>query len=151
MIHDVLEQIRQEEELADLLDVAIGSLDHPELEERLAGGGAYRQQLEDEIRRVVRSPQWKWYLDGDHHRELWFVHFATPTKWRIGAFDLLRFHDDGTLIVDFKTHTITKPDVKAKAAAYALQAAVYTRAAAVSGLPTRFRLHFTHPNAVAEM
>jgi ATP-dependent exoDNAse (exonuclease V) beta subunit len=151
VIHDVLERIRDEEELAELLDVAIGTLDHPELEERLASGGAYRRQLEEEIRRVVTGPEWQWYVEGAHHRELWFVHFATPAKWRVGAFDLVRRHENGLLIVDFKTHEISAKDAAAKAAGYTLQAAVYRRAAAVTGWPVRFRLHFTHPNVAVEM
>ncbi len=90
VIHGVLERIQEEEELAELLDVVIGTLDAPELEEHMAPGSKYRRQLEQEIRGVVSSDEWRWYVEGEHYRELDFVQFRTPEKWRIGAFDLYR-------------------------------------------------------------
>ena len=32
----------------------------------------YREALEEEIRKVLMSPEWKWYVEGEHYRELNF-------------------------------------------------------------------------------
>jgi ATP-dependent exoDNAse (exonuclease V) beta subunit len=93
IIHGVLEKIQDESELTELLDVTIGALDVPELEERLAPGTEYRQALESEIETIVQSDAWKSYVDGEHYRELPFVQLVTRSKWRTGAFDLFRLGD----------------------------------------------------------
>ena len=148
VIHGVLERIREEGELGDLLDVVIGALESPELEEQLAPGTEYRLALEAELGRVVASPEWRWYVEGDHWRELGFVHFRRPNKWRIGAFDLYRPGAPKDLIVDFKTHDIGAEAVERVARDYALQVAVYRSAARAAGREADVRLHFTKPNVV---
>lgn len=157
VIHGVLERIREEHELEELLDVAIGALDQPELEERLAPGTAYREALEAELRRVVASDEWRWYVEGEHWRELWFVHFRSPTRWRVGAFDLYRRGRPRDLIVDFKTHDVEAAEVARVARDYAAQVAVYRGAARAAGTDAAqsgeggdidVRLHFTRPNVV---
>ena len=55
VIHGVLERIREEEELAEILDETIGSLDDPDLESTLGPGTEYREALEKEI---GRGDQW---------------------------------------------------------------------------------------------
>ncbi len=150
LIHGVLERIRDEEELADLLEVAIGALESPEVEERLAPGTAYRAALEEEVRRIVASEQWKWYVEGAHWRELDFVHLRRPGRWRIGAFDLYRPADPRALIVDFKTHPVPAEAVPDAAAKYAAQVAVYRAAARAAGHEADVRLHFTGPGVVWE-
>ena len=145
LIHGVLEKIEDEAELAELLDVAVGALDSPELETYLAAGTRYRDQLEEEIRTVVASEEWRWYVDGDYWRELWFVQFRGQGKWRIGAFDLYR----SGLIVDFKTHDVTAARAAAEAAKYRLQALTYrTVVRTLVGGDAEVRFHFTRPNVV---
>jgi ATP-dependent exoDNAse (exonuclease V) beta subunit len=150
IVHGVLERIRDESELAELLDVTIGALDVPELEERLAPGGEYRAALEDEIGQVVRSGEWKEYTEGEHYCELPFVHLVGPRKWRLGAFDLFR-PGDPNLIVDFKTHEIDSDQVADVARDYHLQAQLYQTAARVLAGRSRMTLHFTKPNQTTDV
>jgi ATP-dependent exoDNAse (exonuclease V) beta subunit len=148
IIHGVLERIEDESELAQLLDVTIGALDAPELEERLAPGTEYRLALEKEIEGVVQSDEWKEYTEGEHHRELWFLQLVSPGKWRLGAFDLFRL--DPNLIVDFKTHDIGSEDAEKTAGDYRLQALLYRAAARALGRDPRVRFHFTKPNRAVD-
>jgi ATP-dependent exoDNAse (exonuclease V) beta subunit len=130
--------------------VAIGALDSPELEERLGAGTAYRLALEAELRQVVASAEWRWYVEGAHWRELRFVHLRNSRRWRAGAFDLFRAGDPRHLIVDFKTHDIGPDAVERTAGNYAVQVAVYRAAARAAGREAVVRLHFTRPNRVWE-
>lgn len=148
VIHGVLERIREAGELGELLVVVIGALESPELEEQLAPGTDYRLALEEELRRVVASPEWHWYVEGEHWRELGFVHFRRPSKWRVGAFDLYRRGAPKNLIVDFKTHGIDAADVTKVASGYLAQIAIYRAAAKAAGDEVDVRLHFTRPNVV---
>jgi ATP-dependent exoDNAse (exonuclease V) beta subunit len=150
LIHGVLERIEEEEELAALLDETIGALDAPELEVAMAPGSRYRAALEEEIRRVLKGEEWRWYVEGEHYRELAFVHLAGDRSWRVGKFDLYRPDEPEARIVDFKTHQIGPEEVEEKAQDYAVQSEVYTAAAEVRG-PARMELHFTHPNVVIEL
>ncbi len=151
VIHGVLELIQEEEELAELLDLAIGALDSPELEQRMGPGTDYRVSLEGEIRGVIGSEQWKWYVEGEHYRELSFVQLRTPGKWRVGAFDLFRPTTNDNLIVDFKTHDLGLEEVEKTARKYVMQALLYKTVAQKLTGTTRMRLHFTRPNTVYEL
>jgi ATP-dependent exoDNAse (exonuclease V) beta subunit len=90
LIHGVLERIREAEELAAILNETIASIDLADLENTLEAGSPYRTALEREIERVVRSPEWEWYLEGEPHRELPFVHLRGRNDWLGGALDLYR-------------------------------------------------------------
>ena len=149
VIHGVLERIQETNELAAILEETIGGLDEPELEELMATGTEYRQELEQEIRRVIQSGEWAWYVQGEHHRELEFAHLAEPRDWRIGAFDLYRPGEEESWVVDFKTHRIEAGEVRKVAEEYAIQARVYAGAAALRSVAT-VRFHFTHPNLVVD-
>lgn len=154
VIHGVLELIEEEEELAELLEVTIGALDSPELEQRMAPGTEYRLSLEDEIRRVIASDEWKWYVEGEHYRELSFVQLRNDGRWRVGAFDLFRpagGADGGNLIVDFKTHSINADQTAATAESYRVQGAFYKAVAGALAGETRVQLHFTHSNVVCDL
>lgn len=153
LVHAVLEEIQEEAELARILEERIGELDAPELEPLLQPGTRYRRELEQEILRVVRDPEWAWYTDGTHYRELGFLH-RTERAWRVGSFDLYRparapAEDDW--IIDFKTNAVDRDGAAAKAREYRIQARVYREAAAALAGPVRFRLHFTRPNVVVEL
>jgi ATP-dependent helicase/nuclease subunit A len=145
VIHGVLEKLQEEADIAELLDETIGALDSPELEERMALDTEYRRALESEIEQVIKSGEWKSYIQGEHYRELPFVQFVTQGKWRTGAFDLFRLGDP-SWIVDFKTHDIGPDEVKATAQDYRLQALLYATAARALGSESDVRLHFTRPN-----
>lgn len=175
LIHGVLERIREEEELSRVLGETIASLDLGELELDLEPGSRYREALEREIASVVRSPEWRWYVEGPHFRELRFL-FRSPEGWIQGAFDLLRppgegvaptqvslfaVPSDGTpearrasWVIDFKTHRVTAEEVAAVAERYRIQAEVYRSAAGSlldPAVRARVALHFTHPNVPVEL
>ena len=118
VIHGVLERIEAEAELSRLLDETIGSLDDPDIENALGAGSAYREALELEIAKVIESPEWAAYTEGEHYRELSFVHLAGERQWRVGAFDLYRPGEPESLVVDFKTHPVKTPQEAAKVADY---------------------------------
>jgi ATP-dependent helicase/nuclease subunit A len=150
LIHEVLARIEDERELAEMLDVAVGALDSPELEERLARGTTEREAISTEIQQVIGSPEWRSYVDGPHWRELRFVQFHRPTRWYVGAFDLYRPGNPEGLIVDFKTQAVEPEQVEVEAEKYRLQALVYRSVARRLGIPSRIRFHFTRPNRTVE-
>jgi hypothetical protein len=149
IVHGVLERITEEAELRELLDETIGDLASPELETLMAEGTPYRVALEQEIRGVIRSDDWQWYVEGEHYRELPFLHLVGAREWRIGAFDLYR-PDSPSWIIDFKTHDIAADQVEAVARGYAVQAEFYRAAAGIHG-EARVRLHFTRTNTIVDM
>ena len=157
LIHTVLERLEAESELARILGEAIAGLDAPESETLLEPGSAYREALREEIEAVVRSDEWAHYVEGEHWRELPFLHLIGPREWRLGAYDL--FHpgrkDDqrrDPRIVDFKTHVIESEKVPETAGTYEIQVGVYRDAAAmILGRPVRVSLHFTHPNVAIDV
>jgi len=157
LIHTVLERLEAESELARILGEAIAGLDAPESETLLEPGSAYREALRKEIEAVVRSEDWAHYVQGEHWRELPFLHLLGPREWRLGAYDLFRpgGEDEASAvprIVDFKTHEIEAAKVPDTAATYEIQAAVYREAAvAILGRPVQVSLHFTHPNVAVEV
>ncbi|MDX1395752.1 MAG: UvrD-helicase domain-containing protein [Gemmatimonadota bacterium] len=180
LIHGILERIRHERELARVLDETIASLDLGDLELSLTAGSGYREALEREIARVVRSPEWRWYLEGRSYRETRFLH-RSPDGWVQGAFDLLRLadttgpkpeqvglfdapsEDDARAhldpwVVDFKTHRIEASEAAEVAAQYHILPGLYRAAASAlrpagADAPPRVRvgLHFTHPNVAIEV
>jgi ATP-dependent helicase/nuclease subunit A len=147
LIHGVLERMRADIELAVILEETIGALDAPELELILAPGTMYRAALEQEIERVIQSDQWKWYVAGEHYRELPFLHLLGPREWRTGSFDLYR--PEGW-IIDFKTHQISADRAAKEARHYHTQMRLYREAAALRG-EVKTRLHFTHPNVTVDV
>jgi ATP-dependent exoDNAse (exonuclease V) beta subunit len=162
LIHGVLERIRDAEELSRILNETIGGIDAPDLEEALSPGSRYREALEQEIEQVVSGPLWRWYVEGDHHRELPFIHLAGDRNWIHGAFDLYRpaapdsgvERDLSTWIIDFKTHGIEESAIPETAREYRVQADVYmeaVRALLDPAQSVRLALHFTRPNRSIEM
>ncbi|WP_419861102.1 UvrD-helicase domain-containing protein [Candidatus Palauibacter sp.] len=177
IIHGALERLEAEAEIARVVEETIGSLDEPELEAMLRPGSEYREQLEEEIRRVAASEEWAWYTEGelgrDYWKELTFTHLVGARDWRFGAFDLYRRlagpgPGSGTaparltgalgleegvaaLIIDFKTHDITAAQAPGAARDYRIQADVYRAAATSLAGRTAVGLHFTGPNELIPM
>lgn len=157
LIHTVLERLEAESELARILGEAIAGLDAPESETLLEPGSAYREALQAEISAVVRSDEWAHYVEGEHWRELAFLHLLESREWRLGAFDLFRpgaetVGSPGARIIDFKTHEIDATQVPETAGTYEVQARVYREAAAaILGRPVQVSLHFTHPNVAIDV
>lgn len=158
LIHDVLERIKEEEELAELLDERIAAADAQEIDTAGSVGTAYRDALEKEIRDVIRGEEWQWYVEGEHYRELRFIRLREPTLWEVGALDLYRpsrpyastERDAASWVIDFKTHQIGVAEIEGTAERYRIQGDVY-RAAGSLRDPPRVLLHFTHPNSVIEL
>ena len=106
---------------------------------------------------MVRSDEWAHYVEGEHWRELPFLHLIGPREWRLGAYDL--FHPGrkdaqqrDPRIVDFKTHEIETERVPETAGTYEIQVGVYRDAAAtILGRPVQVSLHFTHPNVAIDV
>ena len=143
MIHGVLERIQSETELAQVLNETIGGLDDADIEYALGPGSSYREALEAEIAKVIGSPEWAEYTEGEHYRELSFLHLAGERDWRVGAFDLYRSGDPESLVVDFKTHPVKTREEAAKVAQdYSVQVRVYREAAGLRGA-ARVQLQFT--------
>ncbi|MGH7467641.1 MAG: 3'-5' exonuclease [Longimicrobiales bacterium] len=90
VIHGVLERMTTDAVIAEVLEETIGELDAPELEFVLAPGTELRSELLAEIDCVLASAEWKWYVEGENHRELPFLHLKAEREWRTGAFDLFR-------------------------------------------------------------
>ncbi len=171
IIHGVLERLEAEAEIARVVEETIGSLDEPELEAMLRPGTEYREQLEEEIRRVAASEEWGWYTEGDLGRDYWkeltFIHLQGPRDWRFGAFDLYRRLTGAAperlaraldlgerldaLVIDFKTHPITAAQAPQVARDYRIQADVYRAAAESMAGRTAVGLHFTGPNGLVPM
>ena len=150
LIHKVLERHREDAELAALLEEALGGIDDPELSATLAQDDTWREELAREIDRVVSSPEWRSYVEGEHYRELRFLHLRGAAEWRQGAFDLYRPDRPVARLIDFKTHEIGPQEAARVAAEYTIQAYVYRQAAEIRG-PVSVALHFTHANTVVEM
>ena len=171
IIHGVLERLEAEAEIARVVEETIGSLDEPELEHMLRPGSEYREQLEEEIRRVAASEEWAWYTEGalgrDYWKELTFAHLQGPRDWRFGAFDLYRRLTGpaperlargldlderlDALVIDFKTHPISAAQAPRVARGYAIQADIYRAAAASMAGRVTVGLHFTGPNELVPM
>ncbi|MGE0441437.1 MAG: UvrD-helicase domain-containing protein [Gemmatimonadales bacterium] len=151
LVHGVLERIQDEDEVAELLEVVVGAVDAEEVSELLERNQALRASIEDEIRRVVASPEWKWYVEGEHWRELGFVQFRSPRRWRVGAMDLYRPGAPG-VVVDFKTQDVTAGALVSEGKKYHLQGVFYR--SVMAGLADRtaeVRLHFTGPGVVVPL
>ncbi|MBH16053.1 MAG: hypothetical protein CME30_02065, partial [Gemmatimonadetes bacterium] len=111
-------------------------------------GSKYWEALEEELEQVLKSPEWKWYIDGEHYRELSFVHLVDRKHWYLGAFDLYRPGMDGekALVVDFKTHELEEADIGQVAQTYLPQTNIYREVAEISK-ESLVQLHFTVPNS----
>ena len=174
IVHAVLERTGDDpdhllEELDRLLEEAIGGLGEDESFVRAGHQGTdARDQLREEIYRVLSSEAWRDWVAGEHYRELPFVHLAGPGDWRQGRIDLFippgasgaAADSADARIVDFKTDRM-KGDLAAAAGRYEIQALVYREAVEAilgmgeSTLPAggrvRVILHFTHPNQQIEL
>ncbi|TFG66009.1 MAG: hypothetical protein E4H28_02970 [Gemmatimonadales bacterium] len=159
LIHGVLERIEALDELAGILNETIAGIDTPPgIDEHLNPGTAYREALEAEISRIVVGEDWHWYVDGEHYRELRFLHLSTGGDWKQGAIDLYR-PESGDVpaaetpwVVDFKTHQVSADDVEGVAAGYRVQVGIYRDAVtALAGRTPRVLLHFTHPDVATEV
>ena len=145
-MHDVLEHIREEAELAELLEVALGRWDPDRPPPDSEPGREYREHLAREIAAVRGHPDYRALDDvPGRRRELEFIYLASPDGFLQGAIDLAAPAGDGGIAaLDVKTGGGDAEALKRKADGYALQRSVYVGALeAIGGRPvTSFAFHF---------
>jgi ATP-dependent helicase/nuclease subunit A len=145
VVHDVLENLREEVDLQELLEAAIGRWDPTSPAPDLEPGREYRDKLAREIDAVRTHPDYRALDDAPgRRRELEFIHLATPDGFLQGKIDLAAPADGGIAALDVKTGGGDADALKRKADGYALQRSVYVGALeSIGGLPvTRFAFHF---------
>ena len=146
IVHDVLERLREDDELERLLEEAIGRWDREAPPPEGSRGAAYRKHLREEVERVAGHPQYRAIADlPTARRELAFTHLLTGDAYTQGAMDLAALRLDGLVLVDVKTSQMTAADAKQRAASYGPQRDVYVAAAeAISGLSvSEFAIQFS--------
>ncbi len=147
VVHDVLEHLREEDELDRLLEDAIGRWDPDAPAPEGIEGVRYRENLREEIERVAGHPSWRALAEAPGaRRELGFVHFLGASRHLQGRIDLIAPRADGLAMLDVKTSQGLTPEAaRLRAEGYAPQRDVYVGAAeAVSGREVaEFAFHFS--------
>jgi ATP-dependent helicase/nuclease subunit A len=151
IVHDVLEHLRQEDALDQLLEDAIGRWDPDAPPPDGAEGGRYRGHLREEVSLVAGHPDWRAVAEQPGaRRELAFVHLLGEGRHVQGRIDLAAARDDGLVLVDVKTSQhLDAEQARQRAAGYAPQRDVYVGAAeALSGRQVAaFAFHFSRAAA----
>ena len=145
VVHDVLEHMREEADLQELLEAAIGRWDPTSPAPDAEPGREYRDKLAREIDMVRTHPAYRVLDDTPgRRRELEFIHLATREGFLQGKIDLAAPDNGGIAALDVKTGGGEADALKRKADGYALQRNVYVGALeAIGGAPvTRFAFHF---------
>jgi ATP-dependent helicase/nuclease subunit A len=145
VVHDVLEHIREQAELEELLEVALGRWDPDRPPPDSEPGREYRERLAREITAVRTHAEYRALDDSPgRRRELEFYHLVSPDAFLQGKIDLAAPDGDGIAALDVKTGGGDAEALKRAADGYSLQRSVYVGALeAVGGLPvTKFSFHF---------
>jgi ATP-dependent helicase/nuclease subunit A len=145
VVHDVLERIREDAELEQLVDAAVGRWDPYSPAPDTEPGRDYRAALAREVSGVRGNPSYRALDDAPgRRRELEFYHLISAEDFLQGKIDLAAPADGGIAALDVKTGGGDREALERKADAYALQRAVYVGALdAVSGVPVKsFAFHF---------
>lgn len=138
IVHDVLEHLREQDELDGLLEDAIGRWDPDAPPPDCAEGGRYRVPLREEVELASSHPAWRSLAGApEARRELAFVWFFGPGRWFYGRIDLVAPVAGGRLsLLDVKTSRgLTAAAARRRAEAYAPQRDVYV--CAVEGVSGR--------------
>jgi len=147
IVHDVLEQLREEAEVDALIDVAIGRWDEDAPEPGEPAGRQYRDELRAEILAVAGHPAYR-ALDErpGARRELEFVRFLAEDARLQGKADLAAAEGRGLAVLDVKTGG-DAATAKKRAEGYGLQRGVYAAALSdIGGMPVeRFAFLFSKP------
>jgi ATP-dependent helicase/nuclease subunit A len=148
IVHDVLEHLRELDELDLLLEDAIGRWDPDAPVPEGAEGGRYRMALREEVALVASHPSYRAVADlPGARRELGFVHLLGGGRVMQGKIDLAAERDGELVLLDVKTgsRSLSSEAVRLRAQGYAPQREVYVSAAeAVSGRPVgEFAFHFS--------
>lgn len=138
IVHDVLEHLREQDELDRLLEDAIGRWDPDAPPPDGAEGERYRSGLREEIGTVAEHPAWRRLAEAPGaRRELSFVRFRDEGRWLQGRIDLIAPGPDERLaMLDVKTGgAMTAEAARQRAEGYVPQRDVYI--GAVEGVTGR--------------
>ena len=129
IVHDVLEKLREMEELDRLLEDAVGRFDPDAPLPEHAAGVHYREAIRAELRAVLQQPEYRAIFDAPgSRRELGFLHIVDADTYIEGKIDLVAPGDDGYRVVDVKTSQGDAAAATHKAEQYAIQKSVYVNA-----------------------
>jgi ATP-dependent helicase/nuclease subunit A len=146
IIHDVLEHLRQEDELDSLLEDAIGRWDEEAPPPESAEGARYRRILHEEIRSVSVHPDYRVIADASGaRRELGFLHIADSEHSYQGRIDLAAPEAGGYALLDVKTSQCDVDVAQRKVEQYQSQRDVYVASAeGIAGMRVaRFAFQFS--------
>lgn len=154
IVHEVLQRYRDPEELADVIEVAIGRWDEHAPAPDTDRGAHYRAELRAEVDRVLGRPEYaELRAAPGARRELSFLRVHADGRATEGAIDLAVPPSDdesGWRLLDVKTNRIRAEEAREMADRYAPQRDVYVEAAA--GLSARpvdaFTFVFSGPGVV---
>ena len=129
IVHDVLERLRENEELDALLEDAVRRHDPDAPTPESAEGARYRAEIAHELRAALEQPEYRAVLDAPGaERELGFLHIMNADSYIEGQIDLVAPGASGYRVVDVKTSQCDPDAVAFKAEQYAIQKAVYVAA-----------------------
>ncbi len=147
IVHDVLEHLRELDELDVLLEDAIGRWDPDAPPPEGVAGGRYRHALREELERVATHPEYRAVADlPGARRELDFVWLMGEGRELQGRIDLAGEREDGIVLLDVKTGAVADlAAARRRAGAYAPQRDAYVRAVeVVARRPVvEFAFHFS--------
>lgn len=150
IVHDVLEHLREEEEMERLLEAAIGrwAPDAPPPES--AAGSRYRAEIRAAVETVRGNAEYAAIADSpDARRELRFIYLHDEEIHAEGAMDLAAPSPGGLVLLDVKTGGDRAGDARKLAAHYTPQRDLYVTAA--EGIASRpvacFAFHFSRTGA----
>ncbi|HSM35977.1 MAG TPA: UvrD-helicase domain-containing protein [Longimicrobiales bacterium] len=132
IVHDVLHRYRDPQELADVIEVAIGRWDEAAPPPDTDRGARYRAELREEVDRVLAMPEYAALrAEEGARRELRFLQVHPDGRATEGAIDLAvgpAGGREGWRLVDVKTNRVEGAGIAAVAAGYAPQRDVYVDA-----------------------
>ncbi|MHB1327498.1 MAG: UvrD-helicase domain-containing protein [Gemmatimonadales bacterium] len=147
IVHDVLEHLRELDELDDLLEDAIGRWDPDAPPPEGVAGGRYRHDLRGELERVATHSEYRAVADlPGAKRELVFVWLMGEGRELQGRIDLAAPRVDGVVLLDVKTGAVANLNAARRLAeAYTPQRDAYVVAmeAITGGGASDFIFHFS--------
>jgi ATP-dependent exoDNAse (exonuclease V) beta subunit len=152
IVHDVLEHLREEDELDLLLEDAIGRWDPEAPPPDSVRGTRYRTHLREEVNAVAGHADYRAIADADGaERELAFLRISPGGDVFTGAIDLAAPDGDRLVLLDVKTNKGDAAAARRKAKDYAPQRDVYVGAAEAIGGRSVQRFAFQFSRAAVQI
>ncbi len=130
IVHDVLERLREDAELDELLEDAITRHDEDAPPSGSERGIEYREHLREEVQLVSEHADYRALADQPTARhELDFVYLRNRDERYEGSFDLAALDGERITLLDVKTPQCDEAMARKKAGDYAPQRDVYVSAA----------------------